>query len=428
MINQTTVPRELRIIEFRAENFARLKAVVIRPKPGVIKITGKNGEGKSSLLKGIDAALGGRARAPKEAIRRGAKQGWVYVDLGDVVVERIIKKGKHGQEDWSLTVTRADGSHIARTPQAVIDAFYGALSVDPGAFARADDKGQVEMLKRLVKGFDFAANETQRKKLFDRRTDVNRDAKRERAAAAVIVLPLGPRPQPIDVAGKLDELQAANASNAERAQREANRRRASDEIERKREDAEELRARAATLEKDADALQARLDAAGPLPELIDVGALRAELDAAERVKGVIALHDNRETYENAAAALESESEQLTGEIEALDKAKHDAVAAAALPVPGLALGEDAVLLNGLPLRQASGAEMMRVSAAVAMGANPDLKVILVDEGEKLDSQSMALLEEMAKERGFDIWVAKVDESGSCGFVIQDGTVVAEPAP
>lgn len=424
----SSATKQLRILELKAENFARLRAVVIRPDPGVVKISGSNGAGKSSVLRAIDAALGGRARAPKEAVRRGADKGRLRLDLGEVVVERVITKGKHGQEDWSLTVTRADGSRIARTPQAVLDAFYGALSVDPGAFARADDKGQVETLKRLVKGFDFAANEAKRRELFDRRTDVNRDAKRERAAASAIALPPGPRPKPIDVSAKLDELQAAHAHNATRATREARRREVFADIERKRDDAEQLRARAATFEREADELQNKLDNAGPLPDPIDVAPLRAAIDEGEKVKGIVVLHENRERYEAEAAKYEDASAALTLAIEALDKAKRDAVAAAKLPVPGLALGDDAVLLNGLPLRQASGAELMKVSAAVAMSANPDLRVILVDEGEKLDSQSMATLEAMAKERGYDIWIAVVNEDGKTGFVIEDGAVVAEPAP
>ena len=53
----------MKIIEFRAERFKRLSAVDITPEGNTVIISGKNGQGKSSVLDAIWLALGGGAAA-----------------------------------------------------------------------------------------------------------------------------------------------------------------------------------------------------------------------------------------------------------------------------------------------------------------------------------------------------------------------------
>lgn len=53
----------MKIIEFRAERFKRLTAVDITPAGNTVIISGKNGQGKSSVLDAIWLALGGGAAA-----------------------------------------------------------------------------------------------------------------------------------------------------------------------------------------------------------------------------------------------------------------------------------------------------------------------------------------------------------------------------
>lgn len=49
----------MKIVSLKAENIKRLVAVEITPKGNVVKITGKNANGKSSVLDSIWMALGG---------------------------------------------------------------------------------------------------------------------------------------------------------------------------------------------------------------------------------------------------------------------------------------------------------------------------------------------------------------------------------
>ena len=51
----------MKIVSLQAENFKRLKAVEIKPDGSTVVITGKNAQGKSSILDSIFAAVGGAA-------------------------------------------------------------------------------------------------------------------------------------------------------------------------------------------------------------------------------------------------------------------------------------------------------------------------------------------------------------------------------
>lgn len=65
---------------------------------------------------------------------------------------------------------------------------------------------------------------------------------------------------------------------------------------------------------------------------------------------------------------------------------------------------------------------LRVSVALAMAANPKLRIIRIMHGEAMDDDAMTVLAEMAEEHDFQVWVAKVDSSGKVGIVMEDGMV------
>jgi hypothetical protein len=91
-----------------------------------------------------------------------------------------------------------------------------------------------------------------------------------------------------------------------------------------------------------------------------------------------------------------------------------------MPVDGLSFGTDEVLYNGLPLAQASSAEQLRVSVAIAMAANPKLRVLRIKDGSLLDEYSLQTLADTAEMNDFQIWIERVDTSGSVGVVMEDG--------
>lgn len=416
----------MKIIELRASNFARLRAVEIRPDGHLVPITGANSQGKSSVLRSIWTALVGRAVAPPEPIRLGAEKAVIKLDLGALSIVRTFKRTKHDDVTSDLVITDVDGGRVTRKPQELIDGLLGDLSFDPLAFARSKPADQLAVLKGLVRGFDFDKAARERLRLFVERTDANRLAKASQTRALGIQLPAGPVPAPIDTAALMAQLNSANQTNATRQRQLSESQRMVDEAGRQLDEAERLRARASALEISAAALMKSAGEVGArAPAEVDVSEITAALGSAERVLGVRNLHEERRRHEADAEAQAQESQRLTEAIEALDADAQEAVEMAKLPA-GLSLTSDGVLLNGHPFEVAGTAEKIVASVNVGMTLNPDLRVMLIDEGSELDSKALALLASLAEERDFQIWYCRVEEGEKgAGFRIEDGSNVGQ---
>ena len=122
--------------------------------------------------------------------------------------------------------------------------------------------------------------------------------------------------------------------------------------------------------------------------------------------------------------LERAADELTKKLEAARQKKAYMIAAGNMPVTGLSFGTGEVMYNELPFEQASAAEQMRVSMAMAMAMNPKLKVVCIRDGSLLDSTSLKIVSELVEEHDFQLWLEQVDESGEVGVYIEDGMVVS----
>jgi intein/homing endonuclease len=91
-----------------------------------------------------------------------------------------------------------------------------------------------------------------------------------------------------------------------------------------------------------------------------------------------------------------------------------------LGVPGLEVGMGELRLNGVSFRQASQAQRIRIAAAVAMRQKPRLRLLKIDEGERLDSESRKLLFDLAERAGFQIVMTSVSDQSSLKVEIVDG--------
>lgn len=423
----------MKIITLYAENVKKLRAVEITPKGELVTISGRNGQGKTSVLDSLWWAIAGTSAIQGQPIRKGETKARIRLDMGEIVVERrFTEKGS------TLIVEKASGERLA-SPQKVLDALFGELSFDPLEFTRGDARAQYDTLRRLANlEVDIDALDAAYKSDYAKRTDVNRDAKAKRVTADAIYVSSGLPAEPVDENEILNRLAEAGALNTERSQRVSKRAETSREIQTLRDSIPKHERVIADLEqqiaaqrqfietarKRAEEMQTALDNAPALAPEVDIPGIRAELDRAKAANAEISKRDRRRQIEADAKTLEDQAQALTERMEATAKAKADAIAAAKMPVPGLGFGEGIVTYNGVPFDQASSAEQLRVSMAIAMAANPKLRVIRIQHGNDLDSDNLALIAEMAKAEDYQIWIERVDSSGKVGIVIDDGAVVA----
>jgi hypothetical protein len=189
---------------------------------------------------------------------------------------------------------------------------------------------------------------------------------------------------------------------------------------------------AASCDDEADAalkaaaeLERKIDAAPPLPTPVDISALRASIESARIINAGISKKQQRAEIVKEAVALESKADDLTRAINARERQKMDALRNCVMPLPDLSLGVDGVIYKDLPFDQASDAERLRVSTAIAMAGNPKLRVIRIRDGSLLDDDGIKMVADMAAEKDYQIWLERVDSSGKVGIVLEDGSVVAD---
>lgn len=427
----------MKIVSLQSENFMRLVAISISPNGRVVKLTGRNAQGKSSAIKAISVAIEGMEDSPAVAIRKGETQARIRLDLGELIVTRTYRKDGDSEEVSSVIVERADGSRFP-SPQKMLDSLRGQRAIDPLAFLRLKEREQFDEIRVLVPDFDFDANERTRKEIFDRRTDVNRFAKEARASASLIVVPGDTPAEPVDESALVDALQRANEHNNAIERRKENRERATEKVkslqveasrlqqqaDSLRRQADELLAQAREASKEADELGEKLSTAESLPDPIDVTAVRSQIDHARAVNANVAKLETRSKHEQLAAKYSKEADDLTAQIADLHQQKQSAIAKAHMPMEGLSLGDGVVLLNDLPLAQASMSEKFRAAIAIRMAMKPELRVIWVQDASLLDDVSLQIVTEMAEKHDYQVWLEVVDTSGRVGFTFEEGRVVA----
>lgn len=413
----------MHIVNLTAENFKRLRAVRITPRGHVVPITGKNGSGKTSVLDAIAVALGGLSLADPEPVRHGAKRASITITLSDGAQELRVSRVFTEGGSSSLQVEDATGK--LGSPQKVLDALLGHLAFDPLAFTRLAPKAQLEQLRTLVP-LDVDLDELDRLNAEDReeRATATREAKELRARLAAEAEPPDGTPDEEQDASELrDQLREASRHNGAIDAAREERDRHTAEIAKVEQRIENGKRLLEELEAQLAALKAR--SFGALGDVIDTEAIAGRLAELSTINEHVRLKRRLATLDTEAADRERRARELTERMKARDEQKAAAIARAPMPVPGLGFGDGAVTFKGVPLQQASTAEQIRVSLAIGMAANPRLRVMHIRDGSLLDSDSLALVGELALQADYQVWMERVDASGRVGVVIEDGQVVGD---
>lgn len=398
-------------------DFQRLEYVQIAPRGALVAISGRNAQGKSSILDGLEATIiGHNKRDVPRPVREGQKTAEVVnvLDNGMTLVRKYKADGSS-----SLTGKTSDGSKVA---QATLNGMLGALGMDAGAFSLLDDKKQLAVVLDLVDlPFDPAALAADQKAIFEQRTFINRKAKElEAQVARYGELPAAPAAEV-----SVSELVAQHRAGQEWA---AEIKAATENVTfwdtKIADDEEQLKALIAQIETSKlrrEVAKARVSeyATKPVPDLDE---LQQRIDTAEETNRTVRTAKEKANLAFQLEATQEQADDLTKQLEALDKQKADGLAAAAFPVEGMSFDEEGVLLNGRPFRKASTREQTIASAKMIIASDPELRVMIVRNGNDLDSDGLAELEALGDAHDFQIFAEFVDESGEFGWTIEDGKV------
>ena len=452
----------LGIHSLTAENIKKIKIATIRPTSSTTVISGKNGQGKTSLLDSYWWALGGKEAIQQCPIREGQEKASIKLELGanglvELTILRTFKRvrdketGEETSQTTSLEVWSSEGAKFT-SPQTLLDALYGSMTFDPLTFARMDDKERFNILRSFVKEFDFDAYDKAQKEDYDKRTVLNRKAQEAKALASTLNVPANAPAEPVDEQELVKELSEAGKKAAEREKVVAeNRKRLeaakaatntathavleqSKQIADTEETLRSLQAKLTELREKLPATQSALiecqeaekvAQATPEPDPIDIDSITKKVNEAKTLNAAWELKNRKLRAEEEAEEFVRASEALTKAMNDRKEARDKAIRSSKMPMDGLTITEDnRVFLNGVPFGQGSDAEQLRASVAVGMALNTTIRVLRVRDGSLLDEDGMNELEKMALEHGYQVLIERVDGSGKVGIVLEDGEVKA----
>jgi DNA repair exonuclease SbcCD ATPase subunit len=428
----------MKILGLYAENFKKLKAVTITPgEDNVIKITGGNGEGKSTVLEAIWAALGGKKYVPEVPVRTGEKKAVISLDLGDMIVTRKMTVNSE-----QLEVCNKDGAFF-KSPQAMLDKLINGLSFKPLELLKMDKQKQIETLLSVT---DIQVDDVKLKELssypgqfiaknpldkikvaydfvYKERTDVNRDL--DKAKKILDSMPVVEKVDPVvitELVAEKERLSEENELNQEKRDEYSEQKDtvqdAKDNVERLEEELKNAKEYLAEQEEQLQTLKVVVDAL----QDNDLTEINNKIASADETNKKARQYDDRAKALDAVNDNQKDSDIKTAIIEKIKDYKQNLVSKAKFPIDGLDFGDNGILYNGLPFEQASSSQQLLVALSISAALHPDLKVITFDEGEKLDSKRWEIVEKFAKDNDLQVWATVVDTSGKMGIVIENGEI------
>ena len=395
----------MKILALEAENIKNLKVVQIKPDGSLVVIGGDNDQGKTCVLDSIEYALNGASSIPSQPIRQGQKKARVVLDLGDIEVTRTFTSS-----GTRLIVKNKDGA-IFSSPQSMLDKLVGKLSFDPLEFSRMDSKKQAEILKSLV-GLNFEKLDIEYRELYDQRTTINRQGKDLRSR-------LDSKIRHEKVPKKLISLQQLVKKHEDALKNnqdiDAEQRALQSEMNEYEKLAERLKELAQSIEKRKVKI---LD-----NKKIDSEAIRTKITEAEQINNKIRDNEEYDRTDKQLRELRNQAQSLNDRMAAITNQKTDALTNVQFPIKGLAVDDNGVTFNGIPLDQCSSSRQIEISVAIGLVMNPKLRVLLVREGSLLDEKNLEIIAKMAAKRDAQIWIERVSKGKECQVIIEDGSVM-----
>lgn len=372
-------------------------------------ITGKNGQGKSSVLDSILFALGGKdaLKDTPKPIREGQSEARVELDLGEYKVVRTW----NSKGTTKLEVLSKDGARFS-SPQSLLDEIVGRIAFDPLAFAsmKSDEQKQL-LLDVLGLTDDVEKLQNEYKEVYEERRMVGRELQRAKGYLESLSVPENAPASPVDTAEVSRQLRELEDHNRQvmsledsRNKWEAEIKRLKLELSRAEDEAEKTRnALAGKKYKDTSELESQLQNASQINHLYQAGI----------------------DYQEAKSQVEGYDEDyksFTDQLSEILARKEELIAGAKLPISGLNIDADGVTYNGIPFSQLSSAKQLKVSLSIAMAMNPKLRVMRIMDGSLLDSENMKVIQDLATAEDYQVWLEVVDQGNAVGILIEDGKI------
>jgi len=414
------------IIGLKAENFKRIKAVSLKPQSGINKVSGKNEQGKTSLFDAIRAAFRSGRELDKMPVRTGADKAVIELDMGEIIVKRTITDKSN-----TVTIESKEEGRI-KQPQELLNRLYGEIAFDLMRFIKMKGAEQYSLLKDcLGVGDQIETLEAEHQQKYDLRTVANRDVKTAEQKMSGYTVDDMVGYERVEMTAIVEELELANKQKAdidEYARLIEDDKQAIVNYEKIIEDKEhDIKIMQEHIEKAKGYIsEAKTSIVNKEPfvnvEIIDPQPIRDKMARIEETNRTVDQNLRHREQQEELTGFKDTAKTLDADMTGITEQIKTIMEGLEMPIPGLTMAGGEVFYKDIPVDQVSASEKLKVSMAIAMALNPELKVILITDASLLDSDSMAEIERIAEENGFQIWLELVDNTGKVGIVIEDGMV------
>ena len=410
-----------------------------------VEINGNNGAGKSTLIDALFLAILGNKYMGKgfpawRMIEKGKDKALMKVTLksGERTVEIRRSITKITSEDGtvkaggSLRVNDTEGKTLK---QEHLDSLINEFTVDPVSFSREPAKKQIEIVKRLG-GIDTTKIEEEKDQAFSDRTIVNRDLK----ALKTKVAQVPEKVEPVDVSELTKELTDIENHNEEQRELsvayediEQDIQKMVDcvsvgniEIERLKKliSGEEAGIKLAL--KKEENFRKTMEEMDALQEIKSTEAVKLKMSTAQETNTKAATYTQWEKDDKDMQTKQEEADKLTKDIDGFVEEKKKMILNSDLPFKNVEFDDSVgLVIGGIPFKQKSDAEKIRISTRIGMEMNPGLRILCIKDGSLLDEKSYTTIKEMADKHGYQVLVESVGErTGEDCIVMRSGRVVS----
>ncbi len=433
----------LKFITLDVENFKSIEKKVVEINGRSLLITGKNGEGKSSLIQALLSGIDSKIQ-PSNTIKKGAKKASTKVVIAGVMngkEENYVLEMFYTEANQSgrIILTNSLGEKV-KSPKEVLKSIIGNISFDIFAFLKSKKGDQIKILKELsgvapqINKLDF-----DRKAVFDDRQFLARTVKENEA----VMNNHGMTPDEIDLYSTpipLEPLQEVMNGISKKITTWTDVKNKTDKF---KEDYEvvlpAIKSKELQAIKDNEVKVAKILEETELirQSIIDTDA-KITLSESNYTKGVAWLDKNEEPkaeiasqaitdavshntqHEKVLSLAEKQKgliadkqrlEKLNSDIEDIDAKKDKLIKNSKLPIKGLSFDEDNIYLDGLPVEegQQNTAALIDMGVEISMALNPNLRAIFIHEGSLFDKESLSALIKKVEDRGYQLIVELVTE-------------------
>ena len=446
----------MKVIRYEAHNVLGVKDIEFEMEGRhLFLVGGANGQGKTSALTALVMTLAGKSGMkdyPEVPLRSGAKKGKVVVDLtGDedmqdgqgFTAELSWRKKNSGVIEEDFRLLDSTGAE-APEPRTLLKRLFNLKAFDPLEFARMKPKEQATCVQQML-GLDLSKYDKERDEKFAERTVLGREGKKLAAQLEGMTKHKDAPKEEVKVADLMADIDAITAAQEEltyqeRVVAEAKvlllaRQDSVDNCEKEIADLEnklknakkDIVAARGWVKEQEQVVKNENEALDDLPDRSE--ELQPIRDQIAQADGINAKVRENVAYNELAKRVKDsrgEYQELSDRLKEIDEERAEEVAAADWPIPNMELGEDGLLMNGLPFEQASTSQRIMASVQVGMRLNPKLRLLCCEHGSDLDSETIDALDKVLVENDFQMICEIVTRTGEdedrCSVVIVDGEV------